>query len=149
MNVAMEYMFGVRSGSMLSFDLRNKGVDAEMRVGRVECRSAIGAIEIGSVQLGRVWRVAMIDRGGCVDGVRMSFVRAISRGARRIPVMPAAETATSSEESGEGELSMSSPPALLKDGVTVKESPESGRDSRAEKKDRTKEVIVDERIECT
>ena len=63
--------------------------------------------------------------------------------------MPAAETATSSEESGEGELSTSSPPALLKDGVPVKESPGSGRNSRAEKKDRTKEVIVDERIECT
>ena len=63
MNVATEYMFGVNSGSMLSFDLRNKGVDAETRVGRVECRIDIGAIENGSVQLGRVWRVATIDRG--------------------------------------------------------------------------------------
>ena len=91
----------------------------------------------------------MIDRGGCVDGVKISFVRAISRGARRIPVMPAAETATRSEASGEGEESTSSPPALLKDGAPVKESPGSGRESSAEKKDRTKEVIVDERIEYT
>ena len=149
MNVAMEYMFGVNKGSMLNFDLRNKGVDAETRVGRVECRIAIGATENGSVQLGSVWRVATIDRGGCVDGVRMSFVRAISRGARMIPAMPAAETATRSEESGDGEESMSSPPALLKDGVPIKESPGSGSESSAEKKDRTKEVIVDERIEYT
>ena len=91
----------------------------------------------------------MTDRGGCVDGVRMSFVRAISRGARRIPAMPAAETATRSEASGEGEESMSSPPALLKDGVPVKESPGSGRENSAEKKDRTKEAIVDERMEYT
>ncbi len=149
MNVAIEYMFGVSSGSMFNFDLRNKGVDAETKVGRVECRIVIGAIENGTVQLGSVWTVAMTDRGGCVEGVRMRFVRAISRGARRIPAMPAAETATRSEESGEGEESMSSPPALLKDGVPVKESPGSGRERRAEKKDRTKEVIVDERIEYT
>ena len=149
MNVATEYMFGVSSGSMFNFDLRNKGVDAETKVGRVECKNATGAIEKGSVQLGNVWRVPMIDRGWCVDGVRMSFVRAISSGARRMPAMPAADTATSSEASGEGELSTSSPPALLKDGVPVKESPGSGRESSAEKKDRTKEVIVDERIEYT
>ena len=54
MTVAMEYMFGVSSGSMLNFDLRNKGVDAETKVGSVECRTAIGAIENGSVQLGSV-----------------------------------------------------------------------------------------------
>lgn len=63
MNVATEYIFGVSNGSMLNFDLRNKGVDAETRVGRVECRIAIGAIENGSVQLGNVWRVPIIDRG--------------------------------------------------------------------------------------
>ena len=134
---------------MLNFDLKNRGVDAETKVGRVDCRIAIGAIENGSVQLGSVWRVPKIDRGGCVDGVRIIFVRAISRGERRIPVMPAAETATRSEASGEGEESMSSPPALLKDGVPVKVSPGSGRESSAEKKDRTKEVIVEERIEYT
>ena len=48
---------------MLSFDLRNKGVAAETKVGRVECNIAIGAIENGSVQLGSVWMVPMIDRG--------------------------------------------------------------------------------------
>lgn len=84
-----------------------------------------------------------------MDGVRINFVRAISSGARRMPAMPAAETATSSEASGEGELSTSSPPALLKDGAPVNESPGSGSESSAEKNDRTKEVIVDERIEYT
>lgn len=48
---------------MLNFDLKNNGVDAETKVGRVECKTAIGAIEKGSVQLGNVWRVPMIDRG--------------------------------------------------------------------------------------
>ena len=81
--------------------------------------------------------------------MRISFVRAISRGVRSMPAIPAAETATRSEASGEGELSTSSPPALLKDGVPVKESPGSGSESSAEKNDRTKEVIVDERIEYT
>ena len=79
----------------------------------------------------------------------MSFVRAVSSGARRMPAMPAAETATKSEASGEGEFSTSSPPALLKDGVPMNESPGSGSERSAEKKDRMKEVMVDERIEYT
>ena len=48
---------------MLNFDLKNNGVEAETKVGRVECRNAIGAIENGSVQLGNVWRVPIIERG--------------------------------------------------------------------------------------
>lgn len=52
-----------------------------------------------------------IPRGGWVEGVSMSFVRAISRGASITPAIPAAETATAREESGDGEESMSSPPA--------------------------------------
>ncbi len=40
----------------------------------------------------------------------MSFVRAISRGASITPAIPAAETATAREESGDGEESMSSLP---------------------------------------
>lgn len=52
----------------------------------------------------------MMERGGCVEGVRMSFVRAMSRGARTMPAIPAAETATAKEDSGEGEQSISRPP---------------------------------------
>ena len=106
----MEYMLGVSIGSILNFDLRNRGIDADRKVGRVECSIAAGAIENGSVQLGSVWSVAIIDRGGCVFGVRMSFVRAMSRGARIMPATPAAETATTSDDSGEGEERTSNPP---------------------------------------
>lgn len=81
-----------------------------MKVGKVEWRSAVGAIEKGNVQLGKVLRVARIDRGGCVEGVNISFVLAISIGARRIPAMPAAETATASELRGDGEERISRPP---------------------------------------
>ena len=42
---------------------------------------------------------------------------------------------------------MSRPPAKVEDGVAVKERPESGSESNAEKNDRTKEVMVDRRIE--
>ena len=146
-NVAMVYIFGVSKGSMPIFDLSNRGVETDIRVGSVECRIAVGAIQNGSVQLGSVWRVAITDLGGWVEGVRMSFVRAISRGARMIPATPAAETATAREESGDGEESISRPPAKVEDGDPVKESPGSGSESKADKKDRTKEVMVDRRIE--
>ena len=49
---------------MDNLDRRNSGVDAEMRVGRVEWRIVVGAIESGNVQLGRAFRAAMRDRGG-------------------------------------------------------------------------------------
>ena len=95
---------------MPSFDRKKRGVDAEIRVGRVECRMVVGAIENGNVQLGRVLRVAIMDRGGWVDGVRISFVRAMSIGARMTPATPAADMATPSEARGDGEDRMSRPP---------------------------------------
>ena len=64
MNVAIAYMFGVKRGSILNFDRRKRGVDADINVGIVECRIAVGARENGNVQLGRLFRVATIDRGG-------------------------------------------------------------------------------------
>ena len=100
---------------MRRLERRNKGVEAEISVGIVEFKIAAGAIERGSVQLGDVFKVARIDLGGCVEGVRMSFVRAISRGASIIPARPAAETATISEANGEGEDSISRPPAVDND----------------------------------
>lgn len=86
-------------------------MDADIKVGSVECSSVAGAIENGTVQFGRVLRVASIDRGGCVDGVRRSFVRAISIGARMMLAMPAADTASVKDAKGEGEDSISRPPA--------------------------------------
>lgn len=41
----------------------------------------------------------------------MSFVRAISRGARIMPAIPAAETATDNDANGDGDDRTSSPPA--------------------------------------
>ena len=86
-------------------------MDTEMKVGNVECRMVAGAIENGSVQLGNALSVDIIDRGGCVEGVRISLVRAISTGARIAPAIPAADTATLKDARGEGEDSMSRPPA--------------------------------------
>lgn len=54
MKVPMAYRFGVSNGSMPSFDRKKRGVDAEISVGRVECKNAVGAIEKGRVQLGKV-----------------------------------------------------------------------------------------------
>lgn len=110
MNVAIEYKLGVKIGSMPNLERRNKGVEAETNVGIVEFSIAAGAIEKGNVQLGSVFKVARIDLGGWVEGVRMSFVRAISRGASIMPAKPAAETATASEAQGEGEDNISRPP---------------------------------------
>ena len=132
---------------MPSLERRNKGIEAEISVGIEEFSIAAGAIEKGKVQPGSVFKVASIDLGGCVEGVRMSFVRAMSRGASITPAKPAAETATASEANGEGEDSISRPPAYESDGFAVKESPGSGSAMNAEKNDRTKEVMVDRRIE--
>lgn len=96
---------------MPSLERRNKGVEAEIKVGIVEFSIAAGVIEKGNVQLGSDFSVESIDLGGCVEGVRMSFVRAMSRGASITPAKPAAETATASEAHGEGEDNMSRPPA--------------------------------------
>ena len=81
-----------------------------MKVGSVAWRIAVGANENGNVHVGRVLIVAMMERGGCVEGVRINLVRAMSRGARTMPAIPAAETATAKEDSGEGEQRMSRPP---------------------------------------
>ena len=93
----------------------------------------------------------MIDRGGWVEGVSMSFVRAISSGAKITPASPAAETATAREDKGEGEERMSRPPVYDDgpDGEVVNDRPGSGNARTAVKKDRTKDVMVESMIECT
>lgn len=80
----------------------------------------------------------------------MSFVRIMSRGARKTPAIPAADTATKREFSGEGEESMSMPPAAVGLGDSVaKEMPGSGMANNAARKDRRRDVRVDRRRECT
>ena len=112
----------------------------------VEWSIVTGAIDIGSVQEGRDRNVDRIERGGCVDGVSISLVRAMSRGDKIMPARPAAETATAKEESGEGEERMSSPIAEVEGGEIWKERLESGNARRAEIKDREKVAIVERRI---
>lgn len=148
-NVATEYKFGVSTASTPSFDRRNKGVDTDINVGSVACKIVTGAIQNGSVHDDRDLRVDAIDRGGCVEGVRISFVRAISRGARMIPAIPAAETVTARDISGDGEDRISSPPTLVKGEDNWSERPGSGRARRADRNDRAKEVIVERSIEWT
>ena len=81
----------------------------------------------------------------------MSLVRAISSGARIAPATPAAETVTAREERGDGEESMSKPPMLEDEPELFGEndSPGSGSARRAVKRDRTNDVMVERRIECT
>ena len=83
-----------------------------------------------------------------MEGVRINFVRAMSRGARRTPAIPAAETDTMREFKGDGEERMSRPPVAVEDGdMEGKESPGSGRASSAARKERKNDVDVDRRSE--
>lgn len=110
MKVAIEYRFGFRTGSTPIFDRKINGVDVDIKVGIIAFRAVTGAMESGRVQELIDLSVDRMDRGGCVDGVNMSLVLAISSGARAIPVIAAAETTTASEVRGEGEDRISSPP---------------------------------------
>ena len=107
---------------------------------------ADGAIESGSIHVGRLFNVAMMERGGWVEGVRMSFVRAMSSGASRMPATPAAETDIKREAIGEDDDKMLRPPAaegVLVTGDDANERPGSGRARKAEKNERVKDVTVE------
>ena len=85
-----------------------------------------------------------------MEGVSISLVRTISRGARKTPAIPIADTATNKELSGEGEEMMSIPPAAA--GLPVKlycDIPGSGKAKSAARKDRMKDVKVDRSREWT
>ena len=134
------------SGSTPSLFRRTRGVDADISVGSVECKIAVGAIENGRIHVGRLFKVAIIERGGWVEGVRMSFVRAMSRGASMMPARPAAETETKREAMGEGDDNMSRPPAaelVVAVGDDAKERPGSGKARKAEKNERMKDEMVE------
>ena len=102
---------GVKRGSTPSFERRKRGRDAEIRVERVEWRKVTGAMAQGMVHEVRDCSVESMERGGCVDGVRMSLVRAMSSGESRMPAIPDADTATAREVRGDGDARISSPPA--------------------------------------
>lgn len=70
------------------------------------------------VHEGRDCSVGIRDLGGCVEGVSMSFVRAVSSGARMIPAIPAALTAAIRLAMGEGDERISKPP--IADGIGIK-----------------------------
>lgn len=91
---------------------RNSGVAAVIRVGIVECRNVIGAIEDGTIQEGNACSDFSRERGGCVEGVSINLVLAISSGASRRPAIPAALTAAAKLVKGDGEERTSRPPML-------------------------------------
>jgi len=147
----MAYMFGVRTGSMPSRERRKTGVEAEIRVGRVECRKVATATEGGTIHDGRDLSVVVRERGGCVDGVSISRVRAISIGANMTPAIPAALTAVARLIKGFDDEVTSSPPTA--DGIDIRyggvdwdiEMPGSGSARSAHKRERTKAVMVERR----
>ena len=103
----------------------------------------------GNVHEERDLKVDMIDLGGCVEGVSISFVRAISRGASMIPAILAAATATAKEAIGTGEERMSKPPAGPVEGLIWKEIFGSGTAKTVARKERVKEVMADNKTEWT
>jgi hypothetical protein len=108
--VAIVCKFGFSTGSTPSFDRRNRGVEADINVGIIAFKIVIGAIAKGRVQELKDLRTDRMDRGGCVEGVSINFVRAVSKGARTIPAIPAADTTTAREVRGEGDDRISTPP---------------------------------------
>ena len=137
------------NGSIASWERKKSGAEADVNVAIVEWRRVTGAMERGKVQDESDRNVENIDRGGCVDGVSMSLVRAMSKGAKITPARPAAETAASREYRGDGDERKSRPAVGAGEGKTADVRPGSGRARRAVIKDREKDVIVEKRIEYT
>lgn len=106
-----------------------------------------GAIEKGSVQVGSDCKVGKKERGGCVEGVRIRYVRAMSRGASATDATADAESAIRSDVRGEGEARMSRPPTgELPEGVSEEKagSPAgSGKDRSAERRERIQVLRVE------
>ena len=125
------------------------GVEAEIRVGRVECMNVMGASEMGGVQDPMDRIAGNMERGACVIGVKSSLVRAMSSGARMSPAMPDAETETRRERKGEGEERISSRAREEGDGnEVIVDWVGSGRANTAQKKDLRNDAIVEIRTLC-
>lgn len=90
----------MRTGSTPSRERRKRGPDVVRKVGIVECRIVIVAKDGGRVRMLRELSDLRSERGACVEGVSMSFVRMMSSGARTTPAIPAAATAMPKEASG-------------------------------------------------
>lgn len=93
-------------------------MEAETSVGRVEWRKVATAIEGGTIHDGKDFSVGIRERGGCVDGVSISHVRAMSTGASITPAIPAALTTAARLIKGLGDDVMSRPPTA--DGIDIK-----------------------------
>ena len=143
------YAVGVVSGSIPNRDRRTRGVEANINVGRIECRKVTGAIDSGSTHEPIDLIVGRIERGPFVEGVNSSFVLAISSGARANPAIPAAETETSRESRGDGEENKSS--RAREDGEGNEATAVcagSGRARIAQRNDLKNEDIVENRTLC-
>ena len=125
------------------------GVEAEIRVGRVECMNVTGASEMGGVHDPRDRIAGNIERGVCVIGVKSSLVLAMSSGARISPAIPDAETEIRRERKGEGEERTSNPARDGGEGSEVMvDWVGSGRDKTAQRKDLRNDAIVEKRTLC-
>ena len=137
-------------GSRPRFRRRKRGRDVVIKEGMIAWSNTTGAMLIGTVHELKDVRAENTDRGGCVEGVRIILVRAMSSGERMILAMPAAETATASDIPGDSEGNISYPPKAG-DGEENAENcdvrPGSGRDNTAARNDLENEVRVDNRIE--
>jgi hypothetical protein len=124
------------------FERRKIGVEVAINVGRMEWRIVAGAMDEGTIHDLSERNVGIIERGGCVLGVRMIFVRAISIGASTRPAMPEAATAATMERNGDEEAEMSIAERVEGPGNVVVPDPASGRPSRAQMSERRKDVMV-------
>lgn len=70
----IEYEVGERMGSMPKRERRIMGVEVEIIVGSVLCRSVMGRSEVGQKALGRSRTVARTERGPCDVGVRIRLL---------------------------------------------------------------------------
>ena len=147
--MAAAYVVGVMTGSMPRRVRRMNGVEAEIRVGRVECMNVAGAIEIGGIHEPSDRIAGNMERGACVIGVKSNFVLAMSSGARISPANPDAETEIRRERRGDGEERTSSRAKEEGDGNEEKvDCVGSGSARTAQKKDLRNDAIVEKRTLC-
>jgi hypothetical protein len=112
-NVPIEYVVGVRMGSMESVERSNKGVEEDIKVGIQAWSNVAGSKRGLTVHDGRRERHGYIDRGGEEMGVTIRRVRTISRGASKAAAIAVAAMATPRDINGLGLSIISRPPIPL------------------------------------
>jgi hypothetical protein len=108
----------------------------------------IGAMAVGTIHDFNVFNAGTMDRGGYVEGVSMSLVRAMSMGARIMPARPEADTVAKRAARGAGDERMSIPVREEGPGRELpadRDMPGSGRARTAQIKERRKVVSVERR----